>query len=150
MPPILTLILTTLAQSPPVVQPLQLQTSDTQPPPVPASNDTWMLLLAATMCLAGLVLLTLALTRIPAVTTTLTTTLNNLRGPTTKHAPREGPALFAAAAHALDIPKPRAKLLLELAESQNTNPLGLLLSDHAVNKAMVAQALTTREKRLYA
>lgn len=127
-----------LAQSREVIEPLRVATGD----PIqtaPAANHTWMLFVAAGMCVVGAVLIAMAITR--------STWWHSRRAPAE---PRQGPALFAAAAEALDIPKPRAKVLLELAESTQMDPVGLLLSDHAVSRSMVASAIAQREKRLYA
>lgn len=127
----------TLAQSRELVEPLQVVTG--QPQPVQPPDLTWMLFAAAAMCVVGAVLLAMAITR--------STWWQSRRKPVE---PREGPALFAAAADALGVPKARAKVLLELAESQKMDPLGLLLSDHAISRNMVANAIAQREKRLYA
>ncbi len=127
----------TLAQSREFVEPLHVVTGE--PQPVQPPDFTWMLFAAAAMCVVGAVLLAMAITR--------SVWWQSRRKPVQ---PREGPELFAAAAESLGVPKTRAKVLLELAESQKINPLGLLLSDHAISRNMVANAIAQREKRLYA
>lgn len=127
-----------LAQSRELIEPLNVVTGQPIQPPAPADH-TWMLFAAAAMCVAGAIFIAMAVTR--------SAWWRLRRTPTV---PRQGHALFAAAAEALDVPKPRAKVLLELAESQRQDPVGLLLSDHAVSRAMVANAIAHREKRLYA
>lgn len=135
------------------------------PPTQPSSSLAWMPWAAGAMCVIGLALLLAAARRsgfwrvrreksAPASALApvgVVSIASRVRSMFTRHAePRSGPALFAAAAEALDVPRPRAKMMLELAEATGTEPLGLLLSDHAVSRGMVASAIAQRERRLYA
>jgi hypothetical protein len=127
-----------------VIEPVRVMTG--QPEVVAqADNAGWMFVVAGAMCVVGLVLLVIAVLR--------SGWWRQRRAPKRLSAPkqlREGDALFAAAADALGVPKARAKVMLELAETGKMSPVGMLLSDHAVSRAMVASAIAEREKRLFA
>ena len=121
-----------------VIEPVRVMTG--QPEVVAqADNAGWMFVVAGAMCVVGLVLLVIAVLR--------SGWWRQRRAPKQL---REGDALFAAAADALGVPKARAKVMLELAETGKMSPVGMLLSDHAVSRAMVASAIAEREKRLFA